>query len=320
MQRISRASLLLVAALTLGAAAPATLHAAAAGSITTLEPGTLKVCLYAGFAPFASKVNGTWQGWDVDFLAAFAAANSLKLEVVEHDFNGIWLAPGEKLCDIAGTGISDIAERRKAAGQAAVWSNTYYGVVRTFLVRTEQFTHLTQVEDLRGRTAIVTKGSTANTDLCYRMAASKLHPCAKPGVDQPCTFPGFALQPAGDKSCINIEYPQDNDEKKAAAAVAGSGGDYSPFTYGGGYGSIQALVCEGSATQQLATVWPHCNMSSDGVHAYAEPFSFVVRAADAGLANALNCFIGAHRYAGTPIPDLGCQRPPWTPEPAACIK
>jgi hypothetical protein len=310
--------LLLVSVAVLGAAAPAAARAATHAPITTLEPGKLKVCLYAGFAPFASKVNGTWQGWDVDYLAAFAAANSLTFAVVEHDFNGIWLAPGQKLCDVAGTGISDTAERRKAAGDAAEWSNTYYGVVRTFLVRTEQFAHLTQVEDLRGRTAIVTKGSTANTDLCYRMAARKMHPCVKPGGDLPCSFPGFELKPSTDRSCVDVEYPQDNDEKTAAAAVANSGSDYSPFTYGGGYGSVQALVCERSAAQQLATVWPHCNMSSDGVNAYAEPFSFVVRAADSGLANALDCFIGANKYAGTPIPDLGCQRPPWTPQPAAC--
>jgi hypothetical protein len=320
MLRKTCVALLLVSAAALGAAAPATAHAAANGSITTLEPGTLKVCLYAGFAPFASKVNGQWQGWDVDYLSAFAAASSLKFVVVEHDFNGIWLAPGQKLCDVAGTGISDIAERRQAAGKDAVWSNTYYGVVRTFLVRTEQFANLAKVEDLRGRKAIITKGSTANTDLCYRMAARKLHPCVKPGGDQPCTFPGFDLKPATDKSCVDIEYPQDNDEGKAASAVANSGSDYSPFTYGGGYGSVQALVCQWSDTQRLATVWPHCNMSSNGINAYAEAFSFVVRAADAGLANALNCFIGANKYAGTPIPDLGCQRPPWTPPPAACIK
>jgi hypothetical protein len=318
--RKTRAPLLpLALAAALAAAVPAAAHAAGAAPIKTLEPGKLKVCLYAGFAPFASKVNGQWQGWDVDYLTAFARANGLTFVVVEHNFDGIWLQPGENACDIAGTGISDTGDRRKATGSAAVWSNTYYGVVRTFLVRTEQLAHLTRVEDLRGRTAIITKGSTANTDLCYRMAARRLQPCVKPDGDQPCRFPGFDLKPTTDRSCVDIEYPRNNDEKNAATAVADSGSDYSPFTYGGGYGSVQTLVCE-AAGQKLATVWPHCNMSSDGTHAYAEPFSFVVRAADTGLANAINCFIGSNRYAGTPIPDLGCQRPPWTPQPAACSR
>ena len=48
-------------------------------------------------------------------------------------------------------------------------------------------------------------------------------------------------------------------------------------------------------------------MASDG-HAYAEPFSFVTRAGNQDLAHALNCYINGHKYAGTPIPDLGCPR------------
>jgi hypothetical protein len=36
-------------------------------------------------------------------------------------------------------------------------------VLRTFLVRTEQFANLSRIGDLRGRTVIVTKGSTSIT-------------------------------------------------------------------------------------------------------------------------------------------------------------
>jgi hypothetical protein len=298
------------------ASSPAAARAAGEASFKTLEPGTLRVCLYAGFAPFASKDRqGRWQGWDVDYLAAFAQANALKLDVLESKFDGIWLAPGENVCDIAGTGISDTEDRRAAAGTTAVWSNTYYHVVRTFLVRTEQFARLARIDDLRGKRVLVTKGSTANSDICYRMAADNLHPCEKPDGDQPCHFKGLDLKVtprASDRLCVDIEYPRDNEERNAAADVANSS-DYSTFAYGGGYGSVQGLVCEWGKTQSLATVWPHCNMASDRKHAYAEPFSFVVRAADSALAHTLNCYINSHPYAGTPIPDLGCPSPPWTP-------
>ena len=296
---------------------PAMARAGGAVPFKTLAPGKLKVCLYAGFAPFAWKDEaGKWHGWDVDYLAAFAQENQLQLAVVEKDFDGIWLAPGNGDCDIAGTGISDTEERRKATGGTGTWSNTYYQVVRTFLVRTEQFTKLSGIGDLSGKTVILTKGSTANSDICYRMAASNLHPCEKPDGDQPCKFKGLDMKVAPrakDRLCVNIEYPRNNEEKNAAADVA-NGSGFSPFAYGGGYGSIQGLVCDWGKAQTLATVWPHCNMASDG-HAYAEPFSFVTSAGDQDLAHALNCYINGHKYAGTPIPDLGCPHPPWAPDP-----
>lgn len=321
----------LVLAAALAGSQLATARAAVAAPIRTLEAGTLKVCLYAGFAPFASKdKDGHWQGWDVDYLKAFAAENHLHFTVVEKDFDGIWLQPGKDQCDIAGTGISDTQARRTATGKAGDWSNTYYHVLRAFLVRTADFTRLAKIDDLRGKKAIVTAGSTANTDLCYRMQGSNIHPCKKADGDHPCHFPGLEnfkeTTRQQDPSCVFIEYPWKKDEKCAASDVA-AGRDRDqdkgpPFAYGGGYGSVQALACDSSdgecaiASQALVTVWPHCNMASGG-KAYAEPFSFVVRHADTGLLKALNCYINSHKYEGTPIPVLSplCASPPWTPAP-----
>jgi hypothetical protein len=305
----------------------------------TLVPGTLKVCLYAGFAPFAFRdAQEQWQGWDVTYLKKFAATHgNLKLDVAEKDFNGIWLQPGLGECDIAGTGISDLQTRRDETGHAGAWSSTYYHVLRAFLVRTADFTRLTKVEDLRGRKAVATQGSTANSDLCYRLKSAGLHPCKKADGDHSCNFPGLADSDERtretDPSCVYIEYPRDQEEKCAAAdVVAGriSPQDKDPgvpFTYGGGYGSVQGLACGGSGEgdcsygeQTLVTVWPHCNMASDG-NGYAEPFSFVVRAADTGLLKALNCYIQDQKnnpYTGSPIPVLSpdCPAPPWTPRTA----
>lgn len=317
-------------------------RAYAPAPIETLKPGVLQVCLYWGFAPFASAPTPTsptsdWQGWDVDYLKDFATANGLGFEVVPMDFNGIWLQPGKPdhpPCDIAGTGISDTANRRNATsqgGQDGAWSNTYYHVLRAFLVRKGD--DITKVEDLRGTKAIVTRGSTANIDLCYRMNEKGIHPCKKTDAsDHPCSsFPGLSLDQfpeisrERDPSCVYIDYTGDPGETCAGAAVAAGTNKYpGPFAYGGGYGSIQSLADGSShgkctvpsAPLAQAPVWAHCNMV-DKENAYSEPFSFVVRAKDTGLLKALNCYINSHKYAGElpPVLDPPCIKPPWTPDP-----
>lgn len=121
----------LLAGVTFFASSLTTSWAAGDAPIKTLRPGILQVCLYAGFAPFTYKENGVWKGWDLDYLTAFASANGLAIEVIEEpQFEGIWLKPGEGKCDIAGSGISDTAERRTAVNSGGCWSRTYYETQR----------------------------------------------------------------------------------------------------------------------------------------------------------------------------------------------
>src|SRR5258707_7860261 len=117
-----------VLALAFAMASLATARAGASQTLKTLEPGRLKVCLYAGFAPFASKdKDGNWQGWDVDYLKAFAQANNLHFEAIEGQaFDGIWLGPGKGHYDIAGPGLSHIQDRRQGTRQTGGWANTHY--------------------------------------------------------------------------------------------------------------------------------------------------------------------------------------------------
>ena len=143
----------------------------AASGLGLLEPGILKACLYPGFAPFTSKSDDALVGWDVDYLRSFADEHGLEFQPVEvADFNDIWLRPGRGECDVAGTGISITPDRTEQLGSAAAWSDRYYSVARSFAVRSG--THLTGIEDLAGRTVIVTKGSTAAIDLTNRLAAA----------------------------------------------------------------------------------------------------------------------------------------------------
>jgi membrane-bound lytic murein transglycosylase MltF len=278
---VSVRSFAFVAALAFTAVLGACATGGGRGSGKTIEPGVLKVCLYPGFAPFSYKdEQGQWAGWDISYLQNFAKREKLAFQPVEvADFNGIWNLAGQGKCDIAASGISDLAERRKETGKAGTWSQHYYRVVRSFAVRAADQGKLNGVEDLRDKTAIVTGGSTADNDLRNR---SKI---------------------AGIQS-VTIETT--TDEEEAAIKVRDGGG--VPFAYGGGLGSIELLV---QKLGGLAVAWPHCNMLADGTQV-DEPFSFVVRAKSAGLAADLDRYIAKPDapYEGGPGPDLKCPPSP----------
>lgn len=227
----------------------------------TLKADTLVVCFYPNFQPFVGKdAQGVWSGWDVDYLKKFAEQQKLKhFEVYESpEFAGIWKLAGENKCDIAASGISDLPSRREDTGTLGTWSATYYTVLRAFAVL--KGTPLTGLAELEGKTVIVTAGSTADLDITHRMA---------------CTQP---------PPSINVL--RTNDEAAGAAAVTKG----EAFAYGGGLGSIQDLAKPPEANLEAA--WPHCLMDQD-CKPTNEPFSFVVRTASTGLADALNAYINA---------------------------
>ena len=222
----------------------------------TLEPGVLSVCLYPGFAPFAEKGDdGTWVGWDVDFLRGFAEEQGLEFQVIDiPQFDDIWMRPGSHECDIAGTGITRTDERVAQTGESAGWSDTYYTVAHGFAVRKGSV--LNNIEDLEGQTVLTTKGTTADVDLQAR------------------------LQQAG-ISTTTVEYT-DGEEAGVARVLDGSA-----FAFAAGVGSIETLVQQ---YPDLELAWEHCIMLSDGSIS-SEPFGFVVRSDSTGLLAALNNYI-----------------------------
>jgi ABC-type nitrate/sulfonate/bicarbonate transport system substrate-binding protein len=229
-----------------------------ASQVTTLTPGQLRVCLYPGFAPFAIQGKDGWSGWDVKYLKGFAKQQGLTLTpVYVSAYEDIWMRPAKNECDLAATGISLTAARVAQTGNAVSWTDPYYYVERALIVR--KGTKINTIADLAGKTVLTTRGSLADIDLLAR------------------------LQKAGITS-TKVEYV--SMEQKAARRVANarSGG---PIAYAGGAGSISYLSKEISG---LTTAWPHCAMLADGTIS-SEPFSFPVRTASTGLAQALNAYV-----------------------------
>lgn len=309
------ATLASAAALAMALLAP--VRAAGADAFTTLEPGTLQVCL-ARFPPVADQQDGRWTGADVDYLRAFAEANGLAFEVVgQAQFADIWLGPGQGRCDIAAAGISDTIERRAATGSRGVWSVPYYEVVRAFLVRESDRAALTRIDDLEGRRVIVTRDSTAHRDLCYRMQLAGMRACRRNDGARACPdLEAVARKEAPD--CVAVDWPRDDDEANAAADLLAAEGADPPFALGAGYVTVQHLA---RRFPGLAPAWPHCNMTAyEGrIAPYAERFSFVVSSESTGLLQALDAFIDGNgpSYAAGSGPELGCEAAPWTQGRAA---
>lgn len=226
----------------------------------TLEPGVLSVCLYPGFAPFAEKLDdGSWTGWDVEFLQGFADDQGLDLQILEiPQFNDIWMRPGSNECDVAGSGITRTAERVAQTGETADWSDTYYTVAHGFAVRKGSV--LDDIEDLEGQTVLTTKGTTADVDLQARLRQAGI-------------------------STTTVEYV--DSEQSAVSLVL----DGSAFAFAAGVGSIETLVQQ---YPDLALAWEHCIMLRDGSIS-SEPFGFVVRSDSTGLLTALNDYIAEPR-------------------------
>ncbi|HEX4960432.1 MAG TPA: transporter substrate-binding domain-containing protein [Thermoanaerobaculia bacterium] len=253
----------------------------------TLEPGKLKVCLYGGFPPFVGLDNGHWSGWDVTYLEQFAKQQGLTFTPVNvAKFDDIWALAGEGQCDIAASGISDLPARRKQTGCAGDWSDHYYKVYRSFAVRIADKDKLKDVSDLKGKTAVVTGGSTADLDLSNRLACANIPQCGK----------------EKNSSCVNV-LRTDNEEDSAKMVLNGEA-----FAYGGGLGSIQYLVEKLGGGKALAVAWTHCNTQrvNGKCQPVSEPFSFVVRHASTGLLEALNRYIASQSYPGKAPDELDC--------------
>lgn len=144
-----------------------------AASVTTLFPGQLTVCTYGGFAPVCYKnPAGQLIGLDVSFLTRFAESLGLAIMTIEKPFKDIWTWPGEDVCDIAGAGVMQRDDR--PTGPCASWSDAYFQVNRSLLVRAGDKAAFDDYEHLVGKRIVVTGKSTADIDAQKRYPHCRL--------------------------------------------------------------------------------------------------------------------------------------------------
>jgi ABC-type amino acid transport substrate-binding protein len=135
----------------------------------TVHPGRLRVASYAAFAPVCWAEDGQAHGRDIEFLRAFAAQQGLELDVQFFEFDRIWERARRGEVDIAAAGIAPLLARQSPG---LVWSNPYFTVQRSLIVRAAEREQLQTIDAFAGRTIGATRGSTADTDTAQRKPAS----------------------------------------------------------------------------------------------------------------------------------------------------
>jgi ABC-type amino acid transport substrate-binding protein len=242
-------------------------------TIETLIPGQLTLCTYGGFAPVCYRSpDGQLTGYDVAFLARFAESIGLPLVTIERPFDGLWTRPGADEpgeCDLAAAGIMRRDDRPVTPGGS--WSDPYFQVQRSLLVRTADQAAFDAYATLSGKTIVVTRGSTADID-----ATTRYPRCTIQYVDEVA-----ASQP-------------DPQEYIVTTLIA----SHQVDAFGEGDVSNQYLrdLYDGRVTGGLALADCHPLAGA------AETFNVIARDASTGLLDRLNAFIAANKGSYTQPP------------------
>ena len=127
-----------------------------------IKEGAITVCTDAPYEPFEFQDEATkeWTGFDMDLMKVIATnIGGLSLEVTVQPFDGIWLAPKAKTCDLVASAMT-ITEERAAN---ALFSDPYFDADQSLLVRTDDKATLVDIASLEGKTIAVQTGTTGET-------------------------------------------------------------------------------------------------------------------------------------------------------------
>lgn len=145
------------AAMTETTAADASAAAAAPVSVKTRDEGKLTVCSDIPYAPFEfNDDSGDVVGVDADLIRGIAEGLGLEAEFVDTDFDGIFAALAAKRCDAISSSVS-ITEERK---QQNDFTQGYFSIQQSLLVRKGEEATLNDLPALKGKTVAVQSGTT----------------------------------------------------------------------------------------------------------------------------------------------------------------
>ena len=131
-------------------------------ALSLIKEGAITVCTDAPYEPFEFQDETTkeWTGFDMDLMKVIATnIGGLSLEVTVQPFDGIWLAPKAKTCDLVASAMT-ITEERAAN---ALFSDPYFDADQSLLVRAEDKATLVDLASLAGKTIAVQTGTTGET-------------------------------------------------------------------------------------------------------------------------------------------------------------
>lgn len=117
-----------------------------------------KVGIDTTYPPFEFKEGNEYKGIDIDLMNAIADSQDFKIEFVPMDFGGIIPALQAGELDVAIAGMSITKERKNVVD----FSEPYFDAGLTLVVKKDN-KDIRSVDDLKGKTAVVKKGTTGAT-------------------------------------------------------------------------------------------------------------------------------------------------------------
>ena len=193
-------------------------------AVETIADGKLTVCTDAPYPPFEFQDETTdeWTGFDMDLMSKIAdSLGGLKLSVTIQPFDGIWLAPKAKTCDVVASAMTITPERQANA----LFTDPYFDADQSLLVSVANKDSLTSIESLDGKTIAVQSGTTGE-------AYAKDHAPAGATIksfDEPAAM--FLALESGQVDAVLQDLPVNADramknEKVVVAATFSTGEQY----------------------------------------------------------------------------------------------
>ncbi|HEX2040320.1 MAG TPA: basic amino acid ABC transporter substrate-binding protein [Acidimicrobiales bacterium] len=135
-------------------------------ALETVSQGKLTVCTDIPYAPFEFEEEGKVVGIDAEIVRAISSRLGLTPEFRDTDFEGIFAALNAGQCDVIASSVSITDERKKTVD----FSDGYYEIVQSMLVRKADAATYTSFAALKGRTIGVQSGTTG-ADFAKKEAA-----------------------------------------------------------------------------------------------------------------------------------------------------
>lgn len=136
--------------------------------LATVAEGKLTVCTDIPYPPFEYEEGDKVVGIDADIMRAIGGRLGLGVDFRDTDFDGIFAAVQAGRCDVVASSVSITDERKKTLD----FSDGYYEIVQSMLVRKADEAKYKDFESLRGRTVGV-QSETTGADFAKEQAEGK---------------------------------------------------------------------------------------------------------------------------------------------------